>query len=107
MARFVAQFLKDVSGDVEDRRASLRVQTNEIVQIRSDSGRRFSITMLDASETGCRLTAIEGATPGDKVMIEFPDGTKADATIVWSSGKEMGIHFRRPQPHLKWLAAAA
>jgi len=106
MARFVEQFLSDVANDVDDRRRSLRVKTNELVEVQLTDGNRVAATMLDAADGGARLTGSHGVEKGDPVTIKFPDGRLVDAAVRWRSDQEMGVRFEEPQPDLKWLKAA-
>jgi methyl-accepting chemotaxis protein len=106
MAIVVEQFLRDVAKDVEDRRAALRVQTKEIVQVISSTAETFALEMRDVSETGCQLAAFEGAAVGGKITINFPDVCGVQATIVRLAKGQMGVQFAERQAQLKWLAAA-
>jgi hypothetical protein len=62
--------------------------------------------MLDLAAGGCRLTAVDGVDPGDRVTIKFAEGRSADATVAWISADEMGNRFDQAQADLTWRSAA-
>ena len=77
-----------------------------MVEVRLPDGTRSEATMLDVASGGCRLTAVDGVDPGDRVTIKFAEGRSADATVAWTSADEMGNRFDKAQSDLKWLSAA-
>ena len=91
----VEVFLKDVTADVRERRASLRVRTRENVDIVA-SGRHIPLVMHDISETGARIDRPEGLGVGAKVTLEGPDGLRTSARIVRVMDGYAGLQFDEP-----------
>jgi len=77
----VDAFLEGVSADVRDRREQLRRRVDQAVMLVA-AGRRLSVTLVDISETGARLSPVEGLRVGDHVQIEWDDGRICAAEVV-------------------------
>src|SRR6056297_1026519 len=77
----VDAFLEGVSADVRDRREQLRRRVDQAVMLVA-AGRRLSVNLVDISETGARLSPVDGLRVGDHVQIEWDDGRICAAEVV-------------------------
>ncbi|MFO0408479.1 MAG: methyl-accepting chemotaxis protein [Labrys sp. (in: a-proteobacteria)] len=93
LANSVEQFLSDVTKDLEDRRGALRRRMIETVFV-TVGGRRLSTTLINLSETGCLLAAVDGIRMGDPVVIELADGRTAPAAVLRLDRSEIAVQFR-------------
>jgi methyl-accepting chemotaxis protein len=93
LATFVETFLADVTQDLEDRRGALRRKVMEAVVVQA-SGRRLNTTMLNLSETGCLVEAVEGVRMGDVISIQVPDGRLVSASVIRLDKDEIALQFR-------------
>ncbi len=91
----VEVFLNDVTADVKERRTSLRVRTEETVDIVAD-GRHIPSVMHDISETGARIDLPEGLDVGASVTLEEPKGLRTNAKIVRVMDGYAGLKFDAP-----------
>jgi methyl-accepting chemotaxis protein len=105
LARFVETFLADVTRDVEERRDSLRVKMSQVVVILRN-GLRLTSTMVDASQSGCRIEPHDGVREGEIVHIELADGRTVEATIMRVGPTGIGLRFKDRLDHVDWLQAA-
>ena len=92
LSQAVEKFLHDVSSDVRERRENLRVKMNEIVVVHT-CGRRITTSMIDVSETGCRITPVECVSVGDRVRVEMAGGMTMDATVARIGADAVGFRF--------------
>lgn len=93
MSLAIEAFLRQVSEDLEDRRAAARRQTSEAVLVRSQ-GTRHQATLQDISQTGVRAHVGENAVSvGETVQIEWSDGRTEPSRVVWVRGAECGLAF--------------
>ncbi len=102
LARIAAQlsgavdaFLEAVTGDVNERRQSLRQRMNEAVVVCA-RGRRYPATILDISEGGARISGLDGFAIGDRLIVEWPRGRSIDGRVVWREADRLGITFAEP-----------
>jgi methyl-accepting chemotaxis protein len=107
LASDVEKFLEDVTQDVEDRRRSLRVVTEEKVQVRAADGNIGGATMVDLSETGAQLRGLTGLAQGEMVVITLPSGHEVEARVVRAGDGSAGVEFTEPLADLKQGRAAA
>lgn len=77
----VEQFLEGVSADVRDRRERMRRRVDQDV-ILVAAGRRVPVILIDISETGARLSPVDGLRIGDHVQIEWEDGRVFAAEVI-------------------------
>ena len=77
----VEVFLNDVTTDVRERRANLRVRTRENVSL-VVGGRRIPSVLHEISETGARIELSEELGVGATVMLETPNGSPIGAKVV-------------------------
>ncbi len=106
LSHAVERFLTQVERDVEERRADTRIRTCETVVLHS-GGRRATTTMLDASEAGCRVEIVDGLSVGDRVSVEFGDGTRVEASAVRRGTADLGLRFLTPVTDLEAHLRAA
>lgn len=59
-------------------------------------GRNYSATLIDVSQTGCRLKVAEPFVAGADVRITIPDLPARRATLRWSSNGLAGFAFNEP-----------
>ena len=105
LADLVESFLSDVAKDVEERRDSLRRKMSQIVVIQS-SGRHITATVLDMSESGCRIDKSEGVRVGETVTINLGSGQMVDAVVVRQAGEGLGLKFTQRIGATIWQEAA-
>jgi methyl-accepting chemotaxis protein len=106
LSREVEGFLREVERDVEERRADTRIRTQETVVLHF-GGRRAGTMMLDASEVGCRVDAVDGIEPGDRGTVELGDGKTVAATVVRRGASDLGLRFAEPLADLEVHVRAA
>jgi methyl-accepting chemotaxis protein len=100
----VDNFLEGVAADVKDRRSKDRRKVNHDVIVRI-GGQEKTTKMLDISETGARINALEGMETGRDVQLKMPDDTFRRARIVWVMNGACGLHFETIATMLKNRAA--
>ncbi|MCB2077460.1 MAG: nitrate- and nitrite sensing domain-containing protein [Novosphingobium sp.] len=105
LAKEVEQFLADVAADVEERRKASRQLMREVVMISQD-GRRAHGTILDASVSGARMTAMEGVSVGDDINVQLSNGRQIPATVVWVKDDATGVQFNEELHEVVELMAA-
>jgi hypothetical protein len=88
----VETFLSDVTKDVEERRAALRVRSQEKVNLLMD-GRKVPATLHDVSETGALVETPEQLPVGRPLSLEFRDGQQVNATVVRLDNGSVGLKF--------------
>jgi methyl-accepting chemotaxis protein len=101
----VDKFLVDVTADVTERRASLRVKAREAVVVFA-SGRRAPTHTRDVSETGIQIDAVDGLSVGAEVMLEWINGARTKAMVVRLGDGFAGLKFDTPVKNAPWLQAA-
>jgi len=106
LSHAVERFLGEVERDVEERRADTRVRTREAVVLHF-GGRRAGTTMLDVSEAGCRVEAVDGLDLGERASLELSDGTTLEATVARRDGSDLGLRFLTPLADLEAHVEAA
>ncbi len=95
LADKVEDFLANVTRDVEDRRAALRVKMAEVVII-DHAGKQQGSTMLDGSTDGAFISPVRGTKIGDEIRIELADGRTIDAHVVRHKQDGVGVKFKTP-----------
>ncbi|MFN3685653.1 methyl-accepting chemotaxis protein [Salinarimonas sp.] len=93
MARAVEAFVSGVAGDVEERRADLRVPADDPVVIEA-GGRRFDARLLDLARAGLRIAFADGtaALPGGaRIAVRFGCGSVVDGEIAWFARTSAGV----------------
>ncbi|HRE20577.1 MAG TPA: methyl-accepting chemotaxis protein [Rhabdaerophilum sp.] len=101
----VEDFLRSVTEDVSERRQATRRATRQAVVI-LDNGRRNPTQLIDLSEQGARFEAIPGLVVGSNIMVEWSNGTRAAARVIWVRDGHAGVQFaQRLAPEFTQLAA--
>jgi len=95
LIRDIEAFLQDVTKDVQDRRAALRVKMSEVVVI-CPEGRRRQANILDASTSGAQISAVDGLDIGSSVNLELSNGKTIAATIERFAEDGFGVTFDTP-----------
>lgn len=106
LSRSVEAFLEGVTRDVSDRRSATRRASRELVLI-SHGSRRISTRALDISEAGLRIeaeTRLEEKTP---IEVEFLNGDRAKAVVVWCANGQAGLKLDQRIPQILVDAMAA
>jgi hypothetical protein len=101
----VDKFLQDVTTDVTERRASLRMKTREAVVVFA-SGRRAPTHTRDVSESGIQIDAVDGLSAGVEVTLEWINGARATAKVVRVGDGFVGLRFDSAVKNAPWLQAA-
>lgn len=106
LTQCIGKFMQDIVKDVDERRKSLRIRMNEIVVVDVD-GHRMRSNLVDMSETGARISPVEGISTGQEVLIELADRHMIKGTVVRRAGSDIGIKFAERQSLDRWMLAAA
>jgi hypothetical protein len=59
-------------------------------------GRFQTVRMVDVSLTGLQLEGCFGVGVGENIAVELLSGHRLDATVAWSMGSRVGVHFAEP-----------
>ena len=105
LASEVEAFLRDVAKDVQDRRDSLRVKMSQAIVVQS-SGSRLNATIVNASETGCKIQTDATLSIDEQVRLELASSKKVEARVVWQDGDQAGLKFAERMSDLICLKAA-
>ncbi len=101
----VEEFLRGVTDDVTERRQATRRATRQAVVI-LDNGRRNHTQLVDLSEQGARFEAVPGIAVGTNITVEWKNGTRAAARVIWMRDGNAGVQFaQRLAPDFVQLAA--
>ena len=95
LADAVNVFLRDLTQDVDNRRAAIRRRSTKGVVVLSGGG-RFNARLMDISDTGVKIALAGGLKDGDRFSIEFEDQVCASAHVVWVKDGHAGAQFDRP-----------
>jgi methyl-accepting chemotaxis protein len=101
----VDTFLRDVTSDVSERRASLRVKTRDAVVVFAN-GRRAPAQLRDMSETGAQIDTVDGLAMGARVTLEWANGTGVGAKVVRAGDGFLALQFDTPVKDAPGLRAA-
>ena len=92
LSQAIETFLADVSRDLDNRRKSIRVPSEEQVNVEFN-GQQQDTTLIDISETGVRMNNVAGITQGSKIKIHFKNGKTQHAECVWADNLVAGLQF--------------
>jgi methyl-accepting chemotaxis protein len=95
LAEAVEGFLSDLSTDVKNRREAMRGLTTEAVLVQVN-GVRAKTKLIDISDTGAKVVATAGLSPGDRIIVEFEDQSRAPSKLVWVKDGFAGVQFDQP-----------
>lgn len=98
LSQSVESFLNSVTEDVHNRRQATRKQIHEAAVV-TNKGKRHITEILDASETGIRMVAVEGMLIGEQITIEASNGDRMKGRPVWITNGQAGIAMDTPVPH--------
>ena len=87
-----ADFLKDVTKDIEERRSSLRVYRDEEIHIEV-GGKSHPSRLVNKSDTGARILNVPDVQVGSVITIVFADGARQSAECVRTEGESCGVRF--------------
>ncbi|MCK7612825.1 PilZ domain-containing protein [Roseibium sediminicola] len=98
----VEKFLADVTRDVEDRRRASRKAISEDVTITFATGARRTAQLIDVSISGAQILDMHDIPVGEKMTLNFLDGTVLHGTVVRETGSGCGVEFaeRLPDDHI-------
>ena len=87
----VEKFLHDVAMDVEERRKSVRVQSNDVVTLRH-GGKDHLVNLHDRSDEGISILGVpEEIRPGHRVVILLKNGQEMNLMMRWRKGERCGF----------------
>jgi methyl-accepting chemotaxis protein len=95
LAEAVESFLRDVTQDVNNRRAAARRRSTQGVAVLAN-GARVKTKVADISDTGARIAATAEFRQGDRIIMEFEDQTSVPAKLVWLRDGFAGVQFEQP-----------
>lgn len=90
LSQSVEAFLANVTEDVTERRKATRHASRQAVVMRAN-GRRSHTHLVDISESGVRIDAVDGMRVGEAIQIEWSNGATTKGTIVWMKDQQAGI----------------
>jgi methyl-accepting chemotaxis protein len=88
----IDRFLEAVSQDLENRRSETRLEAHDAVVVTA-RGERISAQLRDVSLGGAAVATSATMTVGDRLGVEFSDGTTGQGRVVRSRPGEVGIAF--------------
>jgi len=102
LATEVEKFLADVTRDVEDRRHNARKAISEDVTLTLKDGSRRVVQLIDVSVSGAQILDMHDIPIGEKMTLDFLDGTCLHGTVVRETGSGSGVQFdeRLPDDHI-------
>lgn len=106
LAGEVEQFLEGVTKDVEDRRKAARKAISEDVTITFGQGKKRTVQLIDVSTTGAQIMDMSELALGEKLVLDFLDGSRLQGTVVRHTGAGSGVEFADALPHDHILLAA-
>lgn len=83
------------AADRAERRMVRRQSCAAEVEVRQQGRFTVAATLADATPQGCRVSGGGPFIPGFPMMIRVPGEPGRTARIVWSEGRETGVHFER------------
>ena len=86
----------DVATDNDDGRDALRASVHIDARVRDRQGARFTITVLDLSQSGFRGDTAFTLRPGTTIWLTMPGLSSLEAEVAWQRGAEFGAKFRTP-----------
>ncbi|KAF0230855.1 MAG: methyl-accepting chemotaxis sensory [Beijerinckiaceae bacterium] len=90
LSQSVETFLTNVTDDVAERRKVTRHASRQAVVMRAN-GHRSHTHLVDVSETGVRIDAVDGMRVGEAIQIEWSNGATTKGAIVWMKDQQAGI----------------
>ncbi|MGX1495262.1 methyl-accepting chemotaxis protein [Labrenzia sp. MBR-25] len=93
LAREVEKFLADVTKDVEDRRRATRKAISEDITLTCANGHKRTAQLVDVSITGAQILNVTDLPNGERLTLEFLDGTVLQAKVVRQTGAGCGVEF--------------
>ncbi len=106
LAEEVELFLEGVTKDVEDRRRNSRKAISEDVAITFQNGQRRTVQLVDVSATGAQILDISEIPMGERLTLEFLDGTHIQGSVVRLTDTGAGVEFSKPLSEGHILLAA-
>lgn len=90
----VESFLKDVKKDIKDRREAARQNVREEVKVIIDNEEHETL-MTDKSDEGVRIVCVGNMKIGQPIIINFKDGTTANAEVIWRDDHHAGLDLKQ------------
>lgn len=90
LSQSVEAFLANVTEDVTERRKATRHASRQAVVMRAN-GHRSHTHLVDISESGVRIDAVDGMRVGEAIQIEWSNGATTKGAIVWMKDQQAGI----------------
>ncbi len=87
----IQDFINAVSSDLHERRHAARRSVEKAIII-TRNGDRHESRAINVSETGMRVSIVNGLTFGDTVSVDFGFG-RAQAKVVWLTPEACGLEF--------------
>lgn len=94
----VANFLADVTRDVEDRRRGFRRKMASEVTVTNAAGDSEAVTLIDLNAWGAQITSSKNPAIGDTLTLQFSEGTEIEGKIVRTTQAGFGIEFMEQLP---------
>ena len=79
--------------DLMDQRRHVRKEANVLLNVDFANGAKRPLRLHDVSQSGMRLTQMEGMEPGVKCRVNHPTLGPLDVKVVWRNDQVMGVQF--------------
>ena len=79
--------------DLMDQRRHVRKEANVLLNVDFANGAKRPLRLHDVSQSGMRLTQVEGLEPGVKCRVTHPTLGPLDVKVVWRNDQVMGVQF--------------
>ena len=76
-----------------DARGAQRRVVDFGAYVRECEAELFEVTVVDLSETGCRISSSNQLEPKAAIWLKIPGMVARKATVVWTAGTEAGCVF--------------
>ncbi len=102
----VERFLEDVSKDVHERRAALRVKMKEVVLVNAE-GRRLQSEVINVSVTGAAIMPLPNMEVGKAIVIQMANNITLSGKIARVTDELIGVQFDEALESLDPILAEA
>ena len=93
LSETVESFLKEISGEIEDRRSADRHPADAEVGVTVE-GKMARSRLYDISTTGMRIDNKGLIKAGQVLELTLPSGSTIQAHVVWTNASEAGLRFQ-------------
>ena len=99
----VREFMNNLDNDIDNRRKAIRIHKDEEITL-IVGGKTLDSRLVDISDTGARVIAVEGLLIGKEIKINFPSGDCKTAICMWIKDNFAGVKFQAAKQKLEEAA---